>query len=316
MKTPRYLSYNESVKFLTCPKCFKPNGSTLQYGGGYFICTKCKQKYPIKNKIIELVNPKLLSKQVRNELKGNVIPLTSKNIKRFATKDKWSNYYNHFVSQKIDYLVQGLEKIKAEGIISLGSGPGFELKQILKRKHYPLVFSSDLAITTTKIVPHSLKGFDITLCLFTSDLNFIPVLPKKTLPILIYEALHHTKNSTKTIEKMMKKKYENIFFVEPCTNFLIKFLAKLGLAQREEYSGLIPDFIDLEKLKKTVGRYGYHANIKTIWDIPEEYIRLICKKGSGIESALLKAIDLASAIGNLFNFGSFAIVHLHNEKGS
>ena len=106
-----------------------------------------------------------------------------------------------------------------------------------------------------------------------------------------------------------------MLFVEPCTNLLIKILAKFGLAQRIEYSGVRPDFIDLGKVKKLATTYHYWADIKTIWDIPEEYIRLICKKGSGLESIFLKLIDAASAVGDLFNFGSFAVVSLNKKDG-
>lgn len=207
--------------------------------------------------------------------------------------------------------MRSLNKIEIDGIVSLGSGPGFEIKQILKRKFIPLIFSSDLAFSATRIVPHTLKGFDITVCLFTSDLNFVPVLRKRKFPILIYEALHHTQDSHKTLERMLKKKYDNIFLVEPCTNFLIKIMAKLGMAQREEYSGLIPDFIDLNKVKSLADKYEYEIKICTIWEVPEEYARKICKKGSFLESILLLIIDIASTIGGVFNFGSFAIVHLH-----
>lgn len=313
MKALKYLDYKEAINFLTCPRCYTPQKSTLQYRRGYFFCKKCKQKYPIKNRIIQLINPKMISKQVKNELKGNIILLTKENIKRFATKDKWSSYYNHFVNQKINYLMQGLEKIKMTGIVSLGSGPGFEIKQILKRKYIPLVFSSDLAYSATRIVPYTLEELGVTLCLFTSDLNYVPVLRNTNHPILVYEALHHTKDSHKTLEGMLKRKYHDLLFVEPCTNFLIKIMARIGLAQREEYSGLIPDFIDLNKVKSLADKYGYEIKISTIWEVPEEYIRKICKKGSLLESILLLLIDFASMVGKVFNFGSFAIVHLRES---
>ena len=112
----------------------------------------------------------------------------------------------------------------------------------------------------------------------------------------------------------MKKKYFDILFVEPCTNFFIRILAKLGIAQRVEYSGVIPDFVDLEGVRKLAKKYRYEVNINTLWDIPEEYIRTICKQKSKMESVLLTLIDIASSFGNLIKFGSFAIVHLQFNK--
>jgi len=313
----KYLSFGKSTSFLTCPRCFVVPESSLQYKSGFLVCKSCKQKYPIKKRVLQLIYPGALSRQVRSELIGNEIPLTRKNIERFATKDKWSKYYNHFVDQKINYLMEGLGHRNFRGIISLGSGPGFEIKEILKKRHFPLVFSSDLASSATSIVPYTLSNANTTVCLFTSDLNYVPIIPNKSYPILIYEALHHTKSSLKTLEGMMQKKYFDIFFVEPCTNFFIRFLAKLGLAQRVEYSGVHPDFIDLVRVGELAKKYKYKLHLNTIWDIPEEYIRRICKEGSWVESVLLIIIDLSSKVGNLLNWGSFAIVHLQiNETRS
>lgn len=299
--------------FLTCPRCFAFPKSSLFYKGKNFYCKNCKQRYPVKGKIIDLLNPHLMSKQVINELRGNEIPLTKKNIEHYVKKDKWSTYYNHSVNIKITRLLKELKTVPSEGLISLGSGPGFEIKQILKRRRYKLFLSSDLAPSMTSIVPHTLAGYNVELCLFTSDLNYTPVIPTTTLPILIYEALHHTKDSVKTLERMMKKGYADIFFVEPCTNFLIKILARLGLAQRVEYSGVKPDFLDLSKIKRTARKLSYEVTIKTLWEIPEEYVRHVAKKGSASEKLIVSLIDLLSAIGNTFSFGSFAVAHLHKK---
>lgn len=309
----RYLELSRAQDFLTCPRCFATPKSSLKYKNKNFYCKICKQKYPVKGKIIDLINPHIMSKQVMNELQGNEIPLTKKNIEHYAKKDKWSSYYNHSVNIKISSLLKELKKVPADGLISLGSGPGFEIKQILKRRRYKLFLSSDLAPSMTSIVPHTLAGYDIELCLFTSDLNYTPVLPGVTLPILIYEALHHTKNSVKTVERMMKKGYGDIFFVEPCTNFLIKILAKMGLAQRIEYSGVKPDFLDLSKIKRIAKKLKYEVTIKTLWEVPEEYVRYVAKKGSISEKLIVGLIDLASTVGNNFGFGSFAVAHLHKK---
>lgn len=308
----RYLSFSKVNEYLTCPRCFViPSSLTLR--GNSFVCSVCKYKYPIKGKIIELINSEIISKQAKSELFGNEITPTKKNIEHYAKKDQWSAYYNHIVKQKIDYLMKGLKKTNLKGIISLGSGPGFEIKEILKRKKLPLAFSSDIALSATSIVPYTLKGWDVTICLFTSDLNFSPAIPNDDYPILIYEALHHTKNSSKTLGGLMKKGYKDIFFVEPCTNLFIKFLAVIGLAQRIEYSGVRPDFLDLKEIKRVANKHNYKITINTLWDIPEEYVRKFCKKGSGIEKVIQKLTDIFSKVTNILKFGSFAVVHLYKN---
>lgn len=140
------------------------------------------------------------------------------------------------------------------------------------------------------------------------------MIPDNKLPILIYEALHHTGDIHHSIEKLLQNKYKNILFVEPCTNFVIKILAKFNLAQRIEYSGLKPDFVDIKILKKLAKKYNYNLKIRTIWEIPEDFFKVICKKDSPWQTFLLKVIDSISSWGNNFQFGSFAIVSLERAK--
>lgn len=309
----KYLKVTEFPKYLTCPFCSPKLTPKLKVSGDGLQCPNCKRKYPIKNNIVKFVQGKL-DKETKRELKGNTYALTKEFIKHYANKDKWSDYYNHFVNQKFDYLLNYLNLIKMKGIISLGSGPGFELKEILKRKKINLVFSSDLAYSTTAVVPVALKDYDINLGLFTSNLNYTPVLKNDNLPILIYEALHHTGDIHDTIEKLMKRHFKNILFVEPTTNFLIKILAKFGLAQRIEYSGLKPDYLNIVILKKLANKNKYGLSVHTLWDVPEEFFRVICKKGSVFEPILLMGIDLLSKIGDVFKFGSFSVVSLERKK--
>ncbi|KKQ95039.1 MAG: hypothetical protein UT21_C0009G0004 [Candidatus Woesebacteria bacterium GW2011_GWA1_39_11b] len=310
----KYLSVSRLPGYFRCPYCSPQLNTKLNASNKELLCPNCKRKYPIKNNIVQFVISKDLDKETKRELKGNSFSLSKKNIEHFANKDVWSNYYNHFANQKINYLIAYLNSIRPKGIVSLGSGTGFELKEILKRKHINLIFSSDLAFAATSVVPVTLRGLNLKICLFTSDLNHVPVRPNDSLPILIYEALHHTRDIHSTIEKLLQKKYKNIFFIEPCTNFIIKILAKYNLAQRVEYSGLKPDFLDIGILKKLSKKYEYKLKIRTLWDIPEDYIRIICKKDSLLQTILLKFIDIFSWTGNLFHFGSFAVVSLERSR--
>ena len=309
----KYLPTKLIPEYFTCPFCFATTGTTLKVIKNGTFCQKCKRGYLIKNNILQFVSPKELNKETQRELKGNSYIVTKEDVSHYANKDKWSKYYNHFANQKFKYLTAFLDVVSLDGIISLGSGTGFELKEILKRRKVNLVFSSDLAFASTSVVPTTLRGRNIQLCLFTSDLNRTPVRPNPHLPILIYEALHHTQDIHSTIAKLLRKRYKNILFVEPTTNFVVKFLALFGLAQRVEYSGLKPEFLDIGILKKLARKHKYNLKIRTLWHIPEDYFRFICKKGSKLESPLLKLIDLFSLLGNVFQFGSFSVVSLEFE---
>lgn len=310
----KFIKTSDLSKYFTCPFCLVKGRTTLETISNGLRCRKCQRRFLIRNHILEFIVDKELDSETRRELRGNRIALTKKNIEHYATKDEWSSYYNHFVNQKFGYLMSYLNSVRMKGITSLGSGPGFELKQILKRKQIDTIFSSDLAFSTTRVVPIALKDFDITLCLFTSDINNTPVLSNDSFPVLVYEALHHTGSIHLAIEKLLQKKYKNIFFVEPSTNFVIKILAKFNLAQRIEYSGVKPDFLDIGKLKRLAKKYKYKLKIRTLWDVPEEFIRVVCKKESSLEKILVWLIDLISKVGDKFQFGSFAVVSLERRS--
>lgn len=309
-----FIKISALPRYFTCPFCQTKDKTTLRVIETGLRCQNCQRKFLIRSNILEFVVNKDLDSETRRELKGNRLSLTKKNIEHYATKDEWSSYYNHFVNQKFSYLMSFLNSVRIKGIISLGSGPGFELKQILRRKQIDTIFSSDLAYSTTRVVPTALKDFNITLCLFTSDINNTPVIPNDFFPILIYEALHHTGNIHLSIEKLLQRKFKNIFFVEPSTNFVIKILAKFNLAQRIEYSGVKPDFLDIGKLKRLAKKYKYNLKIRTLWDVPEEFFRVICKKESLLQTVLLGLIDLISKVGDKFQFGSFSVVSLERNS--
>lgn len=130
----KYIPTSVLTRIFTCPQCLLMNSQTLKTIRNGVQCSICKKKYFIKNNILEFVIDENLDKETRRELKGNSFKLNKKNIEHYAKKDEWSNYYNHFVDQKFRYLIKYLASIDMKGIVSLGSGPGFELKEILKRK--------------------------------------------------------------------------------------------------------------------------------------------------------------------------------------
>ncbi len=295
--------------FLQFLSCSCSNSSTLVDKGGKIVCEDCKKEYSVRDNILEFVEPSELDADTLRELKAHTYELTQERIEKLANKDSWSNFYSHFANRKTGHLMRYLDKIEGAQIFSLGAGTGFELKKILSLRKFNAVYASDLSYTALRILPHSIDQFDVKCGLFTSDLENCPV-KCKDIPILIYEALHHTKEMHLTIEQLLIKNYNNILLVEPSTNFIVQFLSKMGLAQREEYSGLKPMWLELKKLRKLCRRYGYKMSVTTMWEIPEEYFRRFYKKEGSVQAIALLLIDAVSCITNIFKVGSFSIVYL------
>lgn len=303
------LSNKEAIKYLCCPF----DQSKLKTTKEALICSNCSRKFNITNKIIEFVDPKNLDKKTRRELKGNFYKLDKKTIETYATKDEWSSYHIHCSDKKFDLILKKLNQLKSTGIFSLGSGTGFEIKKILNKKKLEPVFSSDLSFTATMIVPYTLEKNSVKACLFTSDLNFPPVIPTKKMPILVYEAMHHTGDIHLTLDKLLERGYKDIILVEPTTNFLIRILAKFNLAERVEYSGEKPSLLDLAKVKKLIKKHKYEAEMVSLWEFPEDFFRKIFGQSIFMEKIFLKFMDGVSFIGNVFKIGSMSFVYLRKK---
>ena len=142
---------------------------------------------------------------------------------------------------------------------------------------------SDLNRSTLEVAKFNLASQDIDestqVCLFTSDLDAVP-LKDRALPLVVYECLHHTPDMHTTIERMLRYGYDSICFVEPCSNWLMRIFARLGLAQHEEYSGLEPDRLDLKRLRRLCDRYGYRLEVRTMWELPVDYVERLSRNST------------------------------------
>lgn len=305
-----YLNLNEWRNFFTCPAC--KDQKSLTYTDAGFNCPTCGKSYPVRDQIIEFVDPRDLEPEKVRELSGNTVELTPENIQHYSNKENWSTYYTHCADTKFAYLLKFLAPLKSRRIVAMGSGSGYDLKNLLKKTSFDTVFCSDLSFTVLSIAPVSLADFDINACFFTADLDTPPIRDKDT-PFLVYEALHHTPNPHLTVENLLETGFENIFFVEPVINKFTRWLTGKGLAQRVEYSGVTPQWLDLKKIRELCRRYGYSMQVKTVWEFPEDYFRKFSKSQGLLQKVFLFGVDVFSKITGLFNFGSIAIAKLSKD---
>lgn len=301
------------AKFLNLLSCTCPAEGELEASGEKVRCRECKREFPIVEGVLDLVVPEELDADKARELKAHAYELTKEQIEHYANKDAWSRYYSHFSDRKIRTLLQYLEKTNCSEFFSLGVGTGFELKKILSKKGFKRIYASDLSLSALRIVRHTLRDFNADVGLFTSDLDRCPV-NVKDIPVIVYEAMHHTNDMHKTLEGLLSKGYRDVLFVEPSTNIIVGLLSKLGLAEREEYSGLKPKWLSIRKTRKICRKYGYDAAFTTMWEAPEEYFRKLYK-GEGLgQKVFLKSVDAVSWITDFFKTGSFTIAHLRKKN--
>lgn len=299
------------LDYLLCPVCL--SNERLLSGKQEVCCPNCSAVFPIRNSIIEFVIAADLDQDKLRELRGNTLDLTPEIINQYANKDEWSDYYSHISKQRLRAVANYIMRSGSDKLVSLGSGTGYELKELLSLLDLKLALSSDLSYTATSIVPHTLKRFNIMLGLFTSDLDRCP-LRNKEIPILVFEALHHTADMHASIERLLAAGYKYMVFAEPSGNWLIRWLAQKGYAQRVEYSGVKPGRLDIGWVDQMCLQHGYNMDVITSWHFPDDYFYKLFGKSRLIRKLFLAILDLISAVTRPFRFGNIAVVCCRKQQ--
>ena len=201
-----------------------------------------------------------------------------------------------------------------DALVALGTGYGTELKDLLTHIEINKLFVSDLAFTSMLMIHQvTLSSYTGKLCIFTSDLDLCPI-KTVSLPILVHQALHHTSDIHRAIEGLLKNGYVEMYFVEPADNFLIRFLARRGLAQRVEYSGVKPGRVNLGTLRKLCGLYGYDLKVKTRWEFPQDYLRRLFPRNGLMLNWFVTCLKVFSYIAGFFEFGNLATLRFIKRR--
>jgi hypothetical protein len=302
--------------FINHLKCSCPaHGQFIYRGDNQVKCQSCNKVFLITKNILELVNPSLLDPETKRELDGNTYEYSEESLNNYANGGRGSYFYSHLQNNNFTHLSRYLKLVNINQIFLLGCGTGGDIKCLSKILRFHTVYLSDLSFSALYITPYRLKYTEIKIGLFTANLDDCPI-DNKDLPILIYEALHHTSDMHSAIERLLIQGYKHIFFVEPTNNLLIKWLAKHGLAQRIEYSGVKPGRLNLNKLYSLCKEYGYKPLITTMWHFPEDYYRKYIGYSRLLQSLFLILIDLFSIITRPIRFGNESIVYLQKKDSS
>jgi len=295
-----------------------PDRCAFDLANDALVCRACDARVPVTDHVVEFVDVAELDDHKSNELHGNEIGSDADVVEHFLAKEDWSSFSRHFVSLKIASLYRYIRDGGRGQAAFLGSGTGFEIGPLWREGYRPArLFVSDLNRSTLEVAKFNLASQNIDestqVCLFTSDLDAVP-LKDRALPLVVYECLHHTPDMHATIERMLRYGYESICFVEPCSNWLMRIFARVGLAQREEYSGLEPDRLDLKRLRRLCDRYGYRLEVHTMWELPVDYFERVSRNRPWLERVMIGAIDAFSFVLRPFRFGNFAACRLTRRR--
>ncbi len=299
--------------FLHLLSCSCPAGGSLVCVDDRVACDSCGREYSISDDLIlELVDPATLDAEKLRELEGNTSELTAERAGAMILSgmlDISDEYYVRSRMRSIRCLSGYLDGVASNQVISLGSGPGREIRYLMYSRQFDRVFCSDLSITALQGTQYGLERFEMELGLFTSDLDACPV--KRTdIPILIVNALHHTGDMHGALERLLGNGYRDILLVEPTNNFVLRYLESRGISRRIEYSGVYPGRLELKRLRASGTSHNYSVSVTTGWALPEDYYRRLFGRSRRLERAVLGFLDLFSAVTNPVKFGNYSVVHL------
>ena len=301
---------SEFLALLHCP-C-SPDGILVTEEAGVR-CTQCGLRYPVTAEgILELVAIDRLDAETARELRGNTFAFAPGEIAAAVEKERqamWRSYYSRSRKPSMAQTARLLQDMPHEEVFLLGSGRGRDIEYLLTFLPLHTVYASDLSLSALQVTPHRLHPYALRLGLFTADLQACPVRVQH-MPVVVVNALHHTADMHTALEGLLRHGYRYIVLNEPANNWLIRRLARRGMAQRVEYSGVKPGRLELATVRALAQRYGYHMHTTTLWIVPGDYYRKLWGSSTVLQPLFLAAIRALSRLTNLIKFGNQAVVRL------
>lgn len=304
---------------LVCPACLKgvlaveTTGSETQVR-----CVECGKHYECHDRIMRLLSEEHLLDHHHQEIEGNEYDTSDPEAVFHDThKESWNRYYTEMLMHDIRYVLRMMKDYSDETtLVCLGAGAGFDLKAILSRRKFRRVLASDISLTALSLVPIALSSFEGSLGLFTSELGRCPIRKNPKCLGFVFQALHHAPDIHAALESLLRRNFDNLIIVEPTTNWLVEILARLGLAKRKEYSGIMPDWINLRVAERIAAKYGYDMKAYTWWEVPHGlFMKTTPFKQCALLSRLLLSSALAvSAITNAFRLGCMSVILFRSRR--
>ena len=298
----KLMSINELTDRLICPMC---RGGRLSYiSNSHAIrCLDCCQIYSTNHGVVSF-----LVREELNEININEIEAYShqENLIDVMPKEEWSDLNTHqmkFVAKIVDQMLP-----KVDELYALGAGSGFDLRFLLQRRSFKRIFASDISPIATKLIEQSLTNYHGQLGLFASKFGRCPVPKQPGVAGLVFQALHHSQNSHAALAALLDHNFNNLVIVEPVTNPILGFFAKLGLVQRVEYSGTRPDWLHLPRVKELATKRGYKVASQTWWEIPAYLSPDWLNNYPSIWRPFYNLVEKISHGTNSIRFGSMAAV--------
>lgn len=310
----RVLPTSDCLADFVCPAC---RSAALRERDDAVVCESCGRSFPSRRGVVDYVIAGELDATGAREHVANAIDLHSAQaVRRKLRKAKRTNPMLLAQMRRsigaVDRLMAGYGPDRT--LVSLGSGFGFELPLLLERRRFARVLSSDIAWSSTALVPEVTERVDGDLVLFAADFDHVPLARREDRIGLVFLALHHAEDPHRSLAVLLEHNFDHLVLVEPLNNWLVDVLARLGLARRIEYSGTRPQWLDARRMRAIARAQGFEMRMETWWEIPRNVLPRRMRKSEVAWRPLFVAVEGVSWVLGRFGFGSMAAVGFRRQE--
>ncbi len=290
-----------------CPAC---RSDELIATGDAVLCPACERRFPCRRGVVDFVLPDELDATGAREHVANAIELDSTEAVR--RKLRKSRKPSPMLLAQMRRSIRAVDRLMAghdpsRTIVSLGSGFGFELPLLFERRRFVRVYSSDLAWSSTALVPEVVQDLEGELGLFAADFDHVPMAKRPERIGFVFLALHHVEDPHATLAALLER-FDDLVLIEPLDNWLVAILARLGLARRVEYSGTRPRWLSVRRMRAIARARGFEMRMETWWEIPRDMLPRRLRRSRVAWWPLYAAVEAVSYVLRPLRFGSMAAI--------
>ena len=192
---------------------------------------------------------------------------------------------------------------RAGSVLFVGGGSGMEAEPFARAGY--AVSVSDLSPNLLRCAEQRFRERGLTAKeFFTANAQDLPLEDNSYAIGVAYEALHHAPQPVQALRELARVSALGIIFVEPFTSPLFDALSRVGLAHRQEYSGLIPYRFKREELDDLLRECGMESRRLTLYlRLPDDYLPEKLRTSAWFSRFNLRLMGLARFFPFLGNQG-------------
>ena len=306
----KILAPSEFIYFLSC-SCSAVN--QWHVSNDTVFCKKCSRTFYFNENVLDLISESELDHIAGRERQSSLrIPDNTDEFLRSVRMERyfiWRNYHSRSRKKPMKWLARQLMRTNYRQIFLMGAGTGRELLYFQQFVQLKTVLCSDVSGKVLKMIPCRCEPYNYTIALFTADIKRYTIIDKES-PIIFINVLHHTSDMHAILEGYCKRAYSDIFMLESCDNVIMRFFARFGLSRRKEYSGIIPDRLNIRKMQAICRKHRYTLSLKTWWIFPRDYYYGLFGRIPGFENMFFFIMEILTTVTGLFKFGNVVTAHL------